>query len=155
MIEDGMYRFLHRDTVKGGVKSVNIPNGHAFHSHPRLCKSLKKCSLQPPSADDMKVFVNDNSTQFVLTKKYLYSVRLIYDPIDIDPDDIYTFFREFELYFDRIKKGTHLIYENLWEKACIWCNLFVVYKFTKCKKGIYKIHEEDYTINADNHLFTQ
>ena len=26
MIEDGMYRFLHRDTVKGGVKSVNIPN---------------------------------------------------------------------------------------------------------------------------------
>ena len=144
--KDGIYHFLPSNTMKGGVKSVSLPNGHAFHSHPRLCKRLTNCSLQPPSADDMRIFSTQNNTQLVLTDDVIYMVRKYKSDKTLNPEKVFQYFRQFELYFDRVKKGAHDMYQDLWENACILCNWFIIYKFHTCKEGVYKAQIDDYAL---------
>lgn len=130
----------------GGVDTVALPSGDAYHTHPRECLTLDDCSLLPPSAVDMKIFASRKNTQFVLTRHYIYLVKLREEYKDINPQLVYDYFILLENIFDDVEKG-HDFYDSIWENACAFCNWFTIYKFTN--KDCIKKNNGKYQIRTD------
>ena len=150
IITNNTITYVPKTTNSGMVDTVVLPEGDAWHTHPRECRTLNDCSLLPPSATDMKIFAIKQTTQFVLTRHHIYLVKLNEAYKNIDHEKVYDYFLTLEDVFDNVSKGSHSFYDSMWEDACGLCNWFAVYKFTNkdCinmdKAGIYEFKIDEY-----------
>ena len=118
--------------TEGGEEHVTIPlDRDSFHTHPKLCDISSDCSIQPPSAVDMMLFLNGNNN-LVITKKHVYFVRstikrnLVSSAVS---NLIKDYFVILEDTFDWDQTLKHSDYMDMWITACRYCKWFIVHRF--------------------------